>query len=122
MGIKIVTFSPNYAPTDEFLEFLKSIGIEWDKALPVDDIMFNEQIIKYIEEHKSWENRTAMMGRKSLREKAGYLGTISVLNVEDASKPWTVIYTNGTPTVRYPVTIMGKNNYCQVMFSRKPSL
>lgn len=120
--MKIVTFSPNFQPTDEFLEFLKSIGIDWNTSLPVDDIMFNEQIIEYIEEHKSWENRVSIIGKKSLREKAGYRGTISVLDVEDASKPWTVIYTNGMPTVRYPVTIMGKNNYCQVMFSRKPSL
>lgn len=113
-----------FEPTDEFLEFCKSIGYENPLFNNYTDIGWDDRIIKYIEENadfvsSKFPDRKGLRGKPTYKYRIGFHGVATVLTA-DTSVPWCIKYDNvDNPIVVYPVINTDKHNFADITYIHK---
>lgn len=119
---KMVIFSM-WNPTDEFLNFIKSLGYENYKDF---DCMFDERVVKFVEEHydycieRNGVEYKRYKGREDHNFRVGYCGAAHVVEV-DTSKTWR-ISESSYPTIGFPIIEyidVNINKYNNVSITKK---
>lgn len=112
-----------FRPTDEFKEFLESIGYGSHPTMffYLSDLNFDERVVEYVKNHINFRGHS-MKGRETSERLIGFYGTATVLEVETDQK-WHIRYKNDdTPYVEYLAVKTDNYGFTRVIGSQFYSL
>lgn len=99
--MKAIIFSTWFEPTDELIEFCKSIGYE-NPGFNTFDLMFDKRIVDFCEQRlsKLW-GEEVYKGRKTHMRKIGFAGAGHIRDI-DTTRKWRLKYNNvNAPIIDY---------------------
>ena len=116
---KVIIFS-HFKPTEEFDNFVKSLGYENPDYEYLNDMWFDETLIKYIEDNCNWHyykhnDIPCIKGKDYYEFKIGFAGVASVIEV-DTTKPWIIQKDNDCPYAVYPRLETDKFNHVRIAY------